>query len=424
MEAPWRFAAISFGEVAVQQVNVLFHDFIKPSSRLDTAFWQNVPERPNVHGHPARSRWGASFGTMRATDLRKALMYNQAARLLRAAAIVATMCAMPSPSQAADITGAGSTFVFPIAAKWAEAYKAETSVGLNYQSIGSGGGIKQITARTVAFGASDVPLTAKELADDGNLLQWPMVMGGIVPVVNLEGVAANSLTIDGATLAKIFLGEIKTWNAPELKALNPSANLPATPILVVHRADGSGTTYNFTNYLSKVSADWKSKVGSSTSVEWPTGLGAKGNEGVANNVAQTKGAIGYVETAYSKQNKLTTMKMINKDGKTVEADAQSVQAAAANADWAKADSFYLIITDQPGPHSWPISASTFILMPKEVKDAATAGEALKFFAWAYKNGDKAADALDYVPMPANVKELVMKSWAEIKGPDGKPLAGM
>ena len=297
-------------------------------------------------------------------------------------------------------------------------------MGLNYQSIGSGGGIKQITARTVAFGASDVPLTAKELADDGNLLQWPIVMGGIVPVVNLEGVAANSLTIDGATLARIFLGEIKTWNAPELKALNPNANLPATPILVVHRADGSGTTFNFTNYLSKVSADWKSKVGSSTSVEWPTGLGAKGNEGVANNVAQTKGAIGYVETAYAKQNKLTTMKMINKDGKTVEADAQSVQAAAANADWAKADTFYLIITDQPGPNSWPISASTFILMPKEVKDAAAAGEALKFFAWVYKNGDKAADALDYVPMPAIVKDLVMKSWSEIKGPDGKPLAAM
>jgi phosphate transport system substrate-binding protein len=351
-------------------------------------------------------------------------MYNQAARLLRAAAIVTAMCAVPSLSQAADITGAGSTFVFPIAAKWAEAYKAQTGVGLNYQSIGSGGGIKQITARTVAFGASAVPLTAKELADDGNLLQWRIVMGGIVPVVNLEGMAANSLTIDGATLARIFLGEIKTWNAPELKALNPNANLPATPILVVHRADGSGTTFNFTNYLSKVSADWKSKVGSSTSVEWPTGLGAKGNEGVANNVAQTKGAIGYVETAYAKQNKLTTMKMINKDGKTVEADAQSVQAAAANADWAKADTFYLIITDQPGPNSWPISASTFILMPKEVKDAAVAGEALKFFAWVYKNGDKAADALDYVPMPAIVKDLVMKSWSEIKGPDGKPLAAM
>jgi phosphate transport system substrate-binding protein len=351
-------------------------------------------------------------------------MYDQAVKLLRAAAVATTMCAMPSLSQAADITGAGSTFVFPIAAKWAEAYKADTGVGLNYQSIGSGGGIKQITARTVTFGASDQPLSAKELADDGNLLQWPIVMGGIVPVVNLEGVAPNSLTIDGATLAKIFLGEVKTWNAPELKALNPTANLPATPILVVHRADGSGTTYNFTNYLSKVSGDWKSKVGASTAVEWPTGLGAKGNEGVANNVARTKGAIGYVETAYAKQTKLITMKMINKDGKPVEANAETVQAAAANADWAKAESFYLIITDQAGPNSWPISASTFILMPKEVKDATAGGEALRFFAWVYKNGDTAAEALDYVPMPANVKELVTKSWAEIKGPDGKSLPGM
>jgi phosphate transport system substrate-binding protein len=351
-------------------------------------------------------------------------MYTQAARLLRAAAIVTTMCAMPSLPQAADITGAGATFPFPVYAKWAEVYKAQTGIGLNYQSIGSGGGIKQITARTVAFGASDVPLTAKELADGGNLTQWPMVMGGIVPVVNLDGIKPNELTLDSDTLAKIFLGEIKTWDAPELKKLNPSAKLPSTPILVVHRADGSGTTFNFTNYLSKVSADWKSKVGSSTSVEWPTGLGAKGNEGVANNVAQTKGAIGYVETAYAKQNKLTTMKMINKDGKAVEANGETVQAAAANADWAKADTFYVIITDQPGATAWPISASTFILMPKEVKDATAAGEALKFFAWAYKNGDKAAEELDYVPMPANVKELVMKSWAEIKGPDGKPLAGL
>jgi phosphate transport system substrate-binding protein len=351
-------------------------------------------------------------------------MYQQAARLVRAAAVASAIFAVPSLSEAADITGAGSTFVFPIAAKWAEAYKAQTGIGLNYQSIGSGGGIKQITARTVAFGASDVPLTAKELADDGNLIQWPMVMGGIVPVVNLEGISPNSLTLDGATLAKIFLGEIKSWDAPELKALNPDAKLPSMPILVVHRADGSGTTFNFTNYLSKVSPDWKSKVGSSTSVEWPTGLGAKGNEGVANNVAQTKGAIGYVETAYAKQNKLTTTKMMNKDGKAVEANAQSVQAAAANADWAKSEGFYLIITDQPGAAAWPISASTFILMPKVVKDAVASGEALKFFAWAYKSGDKAADDLDYVPMPTGVKDLVMKSWAEIKGPDGRPLAGM
>jgi len=349
-------------------------------------------------------------------------MYRQAASLLRLAAIGFAISAGPALTKAADITGAGATFPFPIYAKWAEAYKAQTGIGLNYQSIGSGGGIKQITARTVAFGASDAPLTGKELAAGGDLIQWPMVMGGIVPVVNLEGIKPNELTLDGQTLAKIFLGQIKSWDAPELKALNPEVKLPSTPILVVHRADGSGTTFNFTNYLSKVSADWKSNVGSATSVEWPVGVGAKGNEGVANNVAQTKGAIGYVETAYAKQNKLTSTKMVNKDGKTVEATPASVQAAAANADWAHSDGFYLIITDQPGAAAWPISASTFILMPKTVKDGAAAGEALKFFAWAYKSGDKAADDLDYVPMPANVKELVAKSWSEIKGPDGKPLA--
>jgi phosphate transport system substrate-binding protein len=351
-------------------------------------------------------------------------MYQQATRLVRLAAIGLAICTAPALTQAADISGAGATFPFPIYAKWAEAYRAQTGIGLNYQSIGSGGGIKQITARTVTFGASDAPLTAKELRAGGDLIQWPMVMGGIVPVVNLEGIKPNDLTLDGPTLAKIFMGEIKTWDAPELKALNPSAKLPSTPILVVHRSDGSGTTFNFTNYLSKASADWKSKVGSATSVEWPAGVGAKGNEGVANNVAQTKGAIGYIEAAYAKQNKLTTTKMVNQAGKAVEADAASVQAAAANADWLHSDGFYLIITDQPGAASWPISASTFILMPREVKDVAPGGEALKFFAWAYKNGDKMADDLDYVAMPANVKELVTKRWGEIKGPDGKPLPGM
>ena len=320
---------------------------------------------------------------------------------------------------AADISGAGATFPYPIYAKWADAYKKETGNGLNYQSIGSGGGIKQITARTVTFGASDKPLNKDELAKGGNLMQWPMVMGGIVPVINVEGVAANELVLDGPTLAKIFLGEIKTWDDAAIKKLNPAAKLPSAAIVVVHRSDGSGTTFNFTDYLSKVSADWKAKVGANTSVEWPAGIGAKGNEGVANNVQQAKGSIGYVETAYAKQNKLTTTMMINKDGKTVGAGAKNVQAAAANADWAKADGFNLIITDQPGADSWPISASTFILMPTEVKDAAAAGEALKFFAWAYKNGDAMAAELDYVPMPANVKELVMSKWAAIKAADGK-----
>ncbi len=324
-----------------------------------------------------------------------------------------------APAVAADISGAGATFPYPIYAKWADTYKTATGNGLNYQSIGSGGGIKQITARTVTFGATDKPLTAAERTAGGDLMQWPMVMGGIVPVVNLEGIKANELTLDGTTLAKIFLGEIKTWDDAAIKKLNPSAKLPSDAIVVVHRSDGSGTTFNFTDYLSKVSADWKSKVGSATSVEWPAGIGAKGNEGVANNVQQAKNSIGYVETAYAKQNKLTTTKMVNKDGKTVEANGETVQAAAANADWEHSDGFYLIITDQAGANSWPISASTFIMMPKSVPDAAAAGEALKFFAWAYANGDAAASELDYVPMPAAVKKLVESRWSEIKDASGK-----
>lgn len=329
------------------------------------------------------------------------------------------MAAASAAVLAADISGAGATFPYPIYAKWADSYKKQTGNELNYQSIGSGGGIKQITARTVTFGASDVPLTAKELADGGDLIQWPMVMGGIVPVVNIEGINAGEITLDGPALAKIFLGEIKTWDDAALKKLNPNVKLPPAAIAVVHRSDGSGTTFNFTNYLGKISPEWASKVGSSTSVEWPVGIGAKGNEGVANNVQQAQNSIGYVETAYAKQSKLTTTKMVNKDGKTVEADGASVKAAAANADWAKSDGFYLLITDQAGAGVWPISASTFILMPKKVKDAASSEGALKFFAWAYANGDKAAEELDYVPMPANVKKLVMSTWAGITGPDSK-----
>jgi phosphate transport system substrate-binding protein len=338
-----------------------------------------------------------------------------------AVALVASLAFGPAAAVAADISGAGATFPYPIYAKWAEAYKAATGNGLNYQSIGSGGGIKLITERTVTFGASDKPLKAEELAKAGDVIQWPMVMGGIVPVVNLDGIAAGDLTLDGPTLAKIMMGDIKTWDDAAIKKLNPNAKLPSAGIAVVLRSDGSGTTFNFTTYLSQVSEDWKSKVGAATSVEWPTGLGAKGNEGVANNVQQTKGSIGYVETAYAKQNKLTTTKMINAAGKTVEASAASVQAAAANADWAKAPGFYLVITNQPGDASWPISASTFILMPKKVKDGAAASEALKFFTWAYANGDKAAGELDYVPMPANVKDMVKKTWSSVTTDDGKPI---
>jgi phosphate transport system substrate-binding protein len=310
---------------------------------------------------------------------------------------------------AADISGAGATFPYPIYAKWADAYKKETGNGLNYQSIGSGGGIKQITARTVTFGASDMPLQPAEL-DKIGVIQFPTVMGGIVPVVNLDGIKSNDLTIDGPTLAKIFLGEIKTWDDPALKKLNPEAKLPSQTIALVHRSDGSGTTFIFTNYLSKASADWKSKVGSNTSVEWPAGIGAKGNEGVANNVAQTKGAIGYVETAYAKQNNLVTTKMVNKDGKTVAATPDAIKAAAASADWEKAPGFYMILTDSTGAEAWPIAGATFILIPKAPKDVAAASEALKFFAWAYKNGDKMASDLDYVPMPDNVVQMIEAKW--------------
>ncbi|UTD27320.1 phosphate ABC transporter substrate-binding protein PstS [Bradyrhizobium sp. WD16] len=331
------------------------------------------------------------------------------------------LAAATLPARAADISGAGATFPYPIYAKWADAYKKETGNGLNYQSIGSGGGIKQITARTVTFGASDMPLKPEELEKAG-LIQFPTVMGGIVPVVNLDGIQSGELTIDGPTLAKIYLGEIKAWDDPAIKKLNPSTKLPSQAIVVAHRSDGSGTTFIFTNYLAKVSADWKSKVGSNTAVEWPTGIGAKGNEGVANNVVQTKGAIGYVESAYAKQNKLTTTKMINKDGKTVAPAPGAFQAAAAGADWAHAPGFYMILTDEKGAEAWPIAGATFILLPKQPQDAAAATEALKFFAWAYAKGDQMAQDLDYIPMPDSVVKVVQKVWSsEVKDSSGKPL---
>ena len=329
--------------------------------------------------------------------------------------------AMATSAFAADISGAGATFPYPIYAKWADTYKKETNNGLNYQSIGSGGGIKQIKAGTVTFGATDAPLKGDELEKDG-LVQWPMVMGGIVPVVNLEGVAPGDLVLDGSTLAGIFQGTVKTWDDAAIKKLNPNAKLPSASIAVVHRSDGSGTTFNFTDYLAKVSADWKSKVGSSTAVEWPVGIGAKGNEGVANNVANTKNSIGYVEYAYAKQNKLTFTKLINKDGKTVAPVSASFQAAAASADWASAPGFYQILTDQAGAESWPITAATFILMHKKSKDTANAKEALKFFDWAFTKGGPAAEELDYIPMPSNVVVLIKKEWSTIMDANGKPLA--
>jgi len=340
---------------------------------------------------------------------------------LKTVAVAGLLAATVLPAAAIDISGAGATFPYPIYAKWADAYKKETGVGLNYQSIGSGGGIKQIQARTVTFGASDAPLKGPDL-DKGGLIQFPMVMGAIVPVVNLEGIKAGGLVLDGPTLAAIFLGAIKSWDDPAIKKLNPNAALPAQAIAVVHRSDGSGTTFNFTYYLAQVSEDWKSKVGNSTSVEWPVGIGAKGNEGVANNVTQTQGSIGYVEYAYALQNKMVYTHMINKDGKVVQPGGFSVQAAAANADWSSVPGYGVILANQPGVGSWPMTAATFILIPKQPTDAAATAEALKFFAWAYAKGEKMADELDYVPMPKNVIEQVEKMWAsEIKDTGGKPL---
>ncbi len=337
---------------------------------------------------------------------------------LMAAAVAALIA---SPAGAADISGAGATFPYPIYAKWADAYKKETGIGLNYQSIGSGGGIKQIQAKTVTFGATDAPLKGEDL-DKHGLAQFPMVMGGIVPVVNLEGVKPGDLTLDGATLAKIFLGEIKGWDDPAIAKLNSGVKLPKQAIAIVHRSDGSGTTYNFAYYLGDVSADWKSKVGVNTALEWPAGIGAKGNEGVANNVANTKGSIGYVEYAYAKQNKLTYTKMLNKDGKTVEPTSATFAAAAANADWKSQPGYGVILANQPGAESWPMTAATWILIYKKPQDPATTAEALKFFAWSYSKGGKMAEELDYVAMPTNIVKDIEQTWAsEIKDGSGKPL---
>ena len=329
----------------------------------------------------------------------------------RAAVVAATTATLSLSAQAADITGAGATFPFPVYSKWADAYKTQTGTGLNYQSIGSGAGVKQIQARTVTFGATDAPLQAPQLEKDG-LVQWPMVMGAIVLVVNVDGLKSNDLVLDGKTVGDIFLGTIRRWDDPAIKKLNPSVNLPAAPISVVRRSDGSGTTFNFTDYLSKVSPDWKAKVGTGTAVEWPVGVGARGNEGVAGNVGQTKNSIGYVEYAYAKQNNLTYAAMTNAAGKTVRASIASFQAAASNANWRAEDGFYQILTNQPGDASWPITAATFILMHKQPTNKADADSALKFFAWAFDKGDKMAEDLDYIPMPDNVVKLIKDTWAK------------
>lgn len=335
-----------------------------------------------------------------------------------AAAGAATLVA--SAGYAADISGAGATFPAPVYAKWAETYKAQTGIGLNYQAIGSGGGIKQIKAKTVDFGASDKPLKPDDLAASG-LYQFPTVMGGIVPVVNLPGVAAGQLKLTGPLLAAIFYGQVKTWNDPNIVKLNPGVKLPAMPITVVHRSDGSGTSFLFTSFLSMKSPAWASKVGASDSVNWPTGLGGKGNDGVSAFVKQTQGSIGYVEFAYAKQNHATYALVENKAGKFPEPVASAFAAAAAGAKWAQAPGNYLLLLDQPGAASWPITGATFILVYKDQSNAEQGASVLKFFDWAYKNGDAAASSLDYVPLPLPVKNLMRKQWAaEIKS-GGQPV---
>ena len=330
------------------------------------------------------------------------------------AIVAAGFVAASTSAYAADITGAGSTFIYPVLSKWADAYKKESGDGVNYASIGSGAGIKQVQAKTVTFGATDAPLKSDQLEKDG-LAQWPMIMGAIVPVVNIDGVKAGDIVLDGQTLANIFQGKIAKWDDPAIKKLNPKVNLPSAAIAVVHRADASGTTFNFTDYLAKVSPDWKAGPGSGTVVEWPVGVGAKGNEGVSANVGQTKNSIGYVEYAYAKQNKLTYTGLVNKAGKAVQPTNEGFQAAASNADWAHAPGYYLIITDQPGDKSWPIVASTFILMHKEATDKAASQEALKFFKYAFEKGGKMAEGLDYIPMPDSVVKQIEKTWSsEIK----------
>ena len=340
-------------------------------------------------------------------------------KLSLVSAVAAAVVAMPVISMAQDVTGAGASFPAPLYSKWAADYNRATGVKINYQSVGSGAGLRQIEAKTVDFGASDAPLKDDELAKKG-LMQFPTVIGGVVPVVNIKGIAPGQLKLTGQVLGDIYLGKITKWTDPAIKALNPALTLPDAAISPVRRADGSGTSFIFTNYLSKVNPEWKSKVGEGTAVNWPVGAGGKGNEGVAAFVGRLPNSIGYVEYAYVKQNKMTFAQMSNATGAFVSPDDTAFKAAAAGADWAK--SFYQILTEQPGKDSWPITGATFILMHKVQDKPAQATSSLKFFDWAYKNGDKTADDLDYVPMPASVKAIIEKAWGDIKDTSGKPVA--
>jgi len=325
--------------------------------------------------------------------------------------IAGIMGAASAASAAATINGAGATFPYPVYGKWAHAYNKETGVRFNYQAIGSGGGIKQIKAKTVDFGASDAPLKPEAL-DKAGLMQYPMIMGGVVPVVNIRGIGANQMVLSGDVLADIYLGKITKWNDKRIKKLNPSINLPSDAIAVVHRADGSGTTWIFTNYLTKISAGWAKSIGNNKAVSWPTGLGGKGNQGVAAFVSKVPGSIGYVEYAYALQNHMASVRLLNKAGNAVAPTAENFQAAAAGADWAHAKGYYMVLTDQPGAKSWPITGASFILMYKSQKNPAIAKEVLKFFDWSYKNGADMAKKLDYVPMPAKVIKMVEKTWSK------------
>jgi len=328
---------------------------------------------------------------------------------------ITSLAALVAAAQVTEISGAGATFPYPIYAKWADAYKQQTGIGLNYQSIGSGGGIKQIKAKTVTFGASDMPLKPEDLQQSG-LVQFPMIIGGVVPVVHVTGVGPGQMVLDGATVAAIYMGEITKWNDARIKKLNPRLTLPGTAIAPVYRSDGSGTNFLFSDYLSKSSPRFKESIGANTSVQWPVGIGAKGNEGVANMTTQTDGAIGYVEYAYAKQNKMAYANLFNHAGKTAAPSAETFQAAAANADWAHAPGYYLILTDQPGDLTWPITGASFILVYKEPPDPAATATALKFFDWAYKNGGSMAAELDYVPLPEKLVKQVRETWkTQIKG---------
>jgi len=339
-------------------------------------------------------------------------------RVFKQLSVGVALSAAALSAQAIDITGAGASFPYPAYAKWAAKYQEETGNRINYQSIGSGGGQQQIIAKTVDFGASDDPMKAEDL-EKNNLLQFPAIIGGVVPVVNINGIEPGELKLSGELIADIYLSKVKRWDDEAIKALNPDLELPSASIIVVHRSDGSGTTFNWTNYLSKVSPDWKETVGEGKAVKWPTGQGGKGNEGVAAYVRQLKNSIGYVEYAYAKQNNLSWAQMQNKDGQFVQPSEQSFAAAAANADWNSVPGMGVVLTDEPGAESWPITAASFILMHKTQDKPENGRGVLEFFDWAFKNGGEMASELDYVPMPESVVEQIQKVWAEeVKAADG------